>query len=182
MAAIPPALPPAPPVFATRKQIRDLTREYELITEGLSEESFASESQPEIYRLMEQVGDRVDPDIWQYLRRFSQIQRASYVSARAWFDLVGASSVFESSGPPSGVPDANMRTNIPIETYEKWDKHALKLVKLERDCSKVIADKVENLRWGIRLPGPGNSPPGAEGQGKPHMQRGEYWYAGQNRR
>ena len=174
---------PAAPVFATRKQIDDLTDDFSRMTEGLSELGYSYTGA--LYNELDKMGERITPELMRYANWMEKIQRDIYLSARAWFDLVGKTPVHEEGGPPSGAPGgaaAFPPTNIPLETYNKWDKHSLKLVKLERDCGHVIKSLMDNLRWNIAPLDPGERPPGAEGHGMPHMRRGEEWQAGVNRR
>jgi hypothetical protein len=169
-------------VFATRKQIDDLTDEYRRMTEGLTDPGMTFTQI--IDSQLDDIGERATPRLKQYVNWYERIEKDIYLSARKWFEIVGASSVFEREGPPSGAPGAAYHpTNIPLETYEKWDKHSLKLVKLDNDCHRVIRDIMDDLKYGLRLAPPGISPPGAEGHGMPqHMQRGDMWHAGMNRR
>ena len=108
------------------------------------------------------------------------LMRSIYNTRTKWSDITRQTSFVEERGPSGGVP-GYVGILIPIETYNKYEQYMHRLAYLFRG----VADKMETeIDW-LRTVGidPGESPLGGEGRGMPHhMQRGEMWQAGVNRR
>lgn len=169
-------------VFATRKEIEDLTHDYHLASQEIEEGHDFDSIDKYVSDKLAYMDKRSTPDLREFVKYHKRIVRDTYESARKWNDIVGMSSFFEAQSPPSGIPDAAYHpTNIPIETYNKWKAHKVKLNRLNVDTWRVIDDKLDRIGWALQ--DDGESPPGAEGRGMPqHMQRGDMWQEGVNRR
>jgi hypothetical protein len=115
-----------------------------------------------------------------------KIARTAYDAMISWNDVTRISNeIYMNNSTPNGVELPRLaRTDIPLRVYESYRELMFDLMRNEDRLVEQINEEYRALLQAPAVPpAPAAAgPPGSEGQGKPHMQRGEYWHAGQNRR